>query len=375
LANAADDWFIRNTPSPCSGRRLRVAFGSMSYDDRMVFARTVYQMKFYNGQFLSGQSTSLNLYDVFQQMHQSPYNAQLHGTSTFVPQHKAMLWLFESALRMVCQRSGLFTIAQCCKLALPYWDWLLGFTFVSGMTNGGYWGNMHNTDVFEYPDIMGDATPGPNSYIDEGLFAASGQFDPPGRDLRRGFIVRNLNNATNPRTMANWIVNNPRYVNFLPYIHGSMHGQFHTYIGYEMSNTDTAARDPLFWMHHCNVDRLFHLWADCHGYETITESTLSMPTHYVEQNPIGLSGTPKTYPSGTIINVGVDTRMDLRLTATYATFLSANEFPTPKQMFEMGPNAPWGGVNYRYGPDSFIAAQNLDTRCPNKVWSWVNQNS
>jgi tyrosinase len=339
----------------------------------MVFARTVYQMKFYTGQFLSGQSTTINLYDVFQQMHQSPYNAQLHSTSCFPPQHKAMLWIFESALRMVCQRSGLFTVTQCCNLALPYWDWIQGFTFVSGMPNGGYWGNMQNTDVFQYPDLLGDATPGPNNYIDQGLFAASGSFNPSSSELRRGFIVRNLSNTTNPRAMANWIVNNPQYVNFLPFIHGGMHGQFHTYIGFDMSNTDTAARDPLFWMHHCNVDRLYHLWADCHGYENIKMNDVTQPIHYVAQNPIGNQGNPKRYPNGAIINVDLTTRMDLRLTSTTATFMPSSEFPTPREMFEMGPGAPWGGLHYRYGADSLITSQNLNTRCPNKVWTWVNQ--
>lgn len=27
-----------------------------------------------------------------------------------------------------------------------------------------------------------------------------------------------------------------------------------------MGSVPVAAFDPIFWMHHCNVDRLFHLW-------------------------------------------------------------------------------------------------------------------
>ncbi|CAG7854383.1 Tyrosinase; AltName: Full=Monophenol monooxygenase [Serendipita indica DSM 11827] len=43
----------------------------------------------------------------------------------------------------------------------------------------------------------------------------------------------------------------------------SLHGNLHNFIGSEnghMSSTDFAAFDPIFWFHHCNVDRLFAIW-------------------------------------------------------------------------------------------------------------------
>jgi hypothetical protein len=256
-----------------------------------------------------------------------------------------------------------------------------GWRDVVGMTNGGYWADMDQTDVFVDPQYIGAGRPGPSGYIDLGVFNKSGPFDPDGKDLKRSFNRMALSNTTNPRNMATWIVNNPTYIKFLPLLHGQMHGQFHTFVGNQMSLTTTAALDPLFWMHHCLVDLLYHLWGDCHGHEGITQNTIQIPTHYVEQNPIGNTlGVPnansKYYPDGTYIDVGLWTPMDLWLTATAASFLDPMDFPTPAEMFTMGPGG-WGGINYRYGPfpDQFIMSQKLDTRCPNKEWNWVNQPS
>jgi len=38
------------------------------------------------------------------------------------------------------------------------------------------------------------------------------------------------------------------------------HGQVHTAVGGGMANFQQAAQDPIFWLHHCNIDRLWELW-------------------------------------------------------------------------------------------------------------------
>jgi tyrosinase len=38
------------------------------------------------------------------------------------------------------------------------------------------------------------------------------------------------------------------------------HNVVHTNIGGLMSNPNTAALDPIFWLHHCNIDRLWEVW-------------------------------------------------------------------------------------------------------------------
>jgi tyrosinase len=40
------------------------------------------------------------------------------------------------------------------------------------------------------------------------------------------------------------------------YLHGTVHGD----IGGDMGRVPTAGNDPIFWMHHCNIDRLWASW-------------------------------------------------------------------------------------------------------------------
>ncbi|EGN95736.1 hypothetical protein SERLA73DRAFT_142638, partial [Serpula lacrymans var. lacrymans S7.3] len=45
-----------------------------------------------------------------------------------------------------------------------------------------------------------------------------------------------------------------------------VHNNVHQYLGGNghMSDPDYAAFDPIFFLHHCNVDRLFSLWEWCY---------------------------------------------------------------------------------------------------------------
>lgn len=43
-------------------------------------------------------------------------------------------------------------------------------------------------------------------------------------------------------------------------IEGTPHNQIHRRIGGYMGAVDTAGLDPIFWLHHCNIDRLWEQW-------------------------------------------------------------------------------------------------------------------
>lgn len=46
------------------------------------------------------------------------------------------------------------------------------------------------------------------------------------------------------------------------------HNDVHVAIGGLMGDPDTAAGDPIFWLHHANIDRLWWLWQQQHGNAT-----------------------------------------------------------------------------------------------------------
>jgi hypothetical protein len=52
--------------------------------------------------------------------------------------------------------------------------------------------------------------------------------------------------------------------NFAGPING-VHGSVHIWVGGLMSSPGTAAADPIFWMHHANLDRLWWVWQTTPG--------------------------------------------------------------------------------------------------------------
>jgi len=74
--------------------------------------------------------------------------------------------------------------------------------------------------------------------------------------------------------MMNMVANFTHYTDFEPNLENGIHGLIHMFVGFSMT-VMISPDDPLFFLHHCNIDRLFHLWIDCHGYDNITSANLT----------------------------------------------------------------------------------------------------
>jgi len=271
---------------------------------------------------------------------------------------------------------------QACALTQPYWEWEKGYS-----TSTNSWSNIFNTDVFSYyvenndnKYYFGDSTPNPgNYYVDEGYFSyQTAWVTENGDPLRRSFTSNYL--SVSLPTIKNYLIgynnNYNTFAKFLPYIHGGLHGMIHTFVGYVMSSTGTAAGDPLFYMHHCNIDRLYHMWVDCMGFELVSSSALNNNCpQYLQVNPIGGNPTQtKKDQNGNVFDVGIDTKLNFYAASTTATFWPQSQWPTIRQMWTMGNSGSPGfcGLWYRYGPDDLASA--LTNLCPEKTWRWVNVN-
>jgi tyrosinase-like protein len=51
----------------------------------------------------------------------------------------------------------------------------------------------------------------------------------------------------------------------------SPHGAVHVAVGGAMSDPETAAQDPIFWLHHSNIDRIWAVWNEGRGRANPTE--------------------------------------------------------------------------------------------------------
>lgn len=52
------------------------------------------------------------------------------------------------------------------------------------------------------------------------------------------------------------------------------HNFIHGWVGGDMGSVDTAAFVPIFYLHHCNVDRIFAIWQTMHGVNSIPSHML-----------------------------------------------------------------------------------------------------
>jgi tyrosinase len=69
-----------------------------------------------------------------------------------------------------------------------------------------------------------------------------------------------------------------------------------------MTNPDTAALDPIFWVHHSNIDRLWEVWRGMSGHENPTTSNwLTGPADRTFSMP-GPDGTPHSYTANDMLN-------------------------------------------------------------------------
>jgi polyphenol oxidase len=154
----------------------------------------------------------------------------VHGSWTFLPWHRAFLFTHEQIL---------------CKLLadptfrLPYWDW---DAVISRKVPG----------IYRTPN-----TTAANSLFDANRGANSGGTMPAG-------LINANNNPMNSASFAQFGGTAGAAGSFENGIHGAVHiwtaDPTMSSAALDMGRLNTAARDPVFYAHHCNIDRLWAEW-------------------------------------------------------------------------------------------------------------------
>jgi hypothetical protein len=262
---------------------------------------------------------------------------------------------------------------------LPYWEWEVDS--VSPLASS-IW------DKDPSVPMWGDSTPlsaSQGGYVDSGLFTKANGWkliqatgDGTFRDnyLKRRITPKDLSQTVDG--VANAIVNNPNFQQFITICHGQLHFSPHTFLFYSMAS-QASPDEPLFFMHHCNVDRLFALWADCNEYEKKSGGALGCPSEYCEVNPV--SGDDKTVYDGTSkAAVNLDTEVTLYYgSSSDSKICPKSIWPKIKDLHSCGDATTpgWAGLYVRYGPDNM--AKRIASSCPKQrasltgnPWTWVN---
>ncbi len=158
-----------------------------------------------------------------------------HNSEHFLPWHRAFLLMFEALIQQASGKAD-FT--------LPYWD-----AIANPILPAPFRARRHKGRANALLHTRGD-------HINDGVTLAS-----PAK--RTDFIIQHAGayrgwyheQASDCGGFGGEADKGPGELEVFP------HNKIHTLLGGDMGGTEKAARDPIFWLHHCNIDRLWNVWA------------------------------------------------------------------------------------------------------------------
>lgn len=157
---------------------------------------------------INSDGTLGQLVDIHHDMHMQHTNARL------LPWHRVFLYLFEEALHNYHP-----------DVCVPYWDWT-------------------RPEEQHFPDWLASVLPTIHTPTRTINVIRS-----PGSDGGLASIVAGVPTA----------LSRTNYADFSSPING-VHGGVHIWVGGTMSDASVSPADPIFWLHHANLDRLWWQW-------------------------------------------------------------------------------------------------------------------
>ncbi|PSN59511.1 monooxygenase [Corynespora cassiicola Philippines] len=239
----------RATDSECQNPTTRKEWRTLSSEEKTDYIKAV--------GCLSQSPSKLGLIstraDDFPYVHIS-LDTSIHSVASFLPWHRYFVHIYEQSLQE-CGYKGV----------MPYWDWTLDS---DDPARSPIWDPITG--------FGGDGT------TDEALKEENGRrclTDGPLKNLRPSWLSpgvysphclsRGFNNGTQePGDMFRWaytpesvkeIHEKSAYADFRYGLEGTPHGAIHSAVGGDMLPSHSP-NDPIFFLHHAQVDRLWYLW-------------------------------------------------------------------------------------------------------------------
>ncbi len=167
---------------------------------------------------------------------QTAWNTCQHGSYFFLSWHRMYLYYFERILRRAAGDSN---------FALPYWNWSTQRALpppfrLPGDASNPLWS----------PRTMNNGSLLPDSAVSlVRAFQRTNFSSPAGNGISFGGQRAGPVHNGSPQGQFE---NQP-------------HGDIHNLVGGLMPNPNRNAQDPIFWLHHANIDRLWKRWLDRGG--------------------------------------------------------------------------------------------------------------
>jgi len=237
---------------------IRREWQSLSRSEKTEYLRAV--------QCLSTQPSQLTdngtLYSDFALVHRTS-GSYTHGAASFLPWHRYFIQVYENTLKEQCEYDG----------TLPYWNWSLDW---EDITHSPIW----DTEIGFGGDgnATGAITVGKGRCVIDGPFAGfhaeffNNVWHP--HCLSRGFLKEPLmtkysGSKVRPEEIEK-LLQEPDYASFLNNLWRGVHFAVPEGIRGDFGQ-HTGPYDPIFFLHHGQLDRIWWLWQQENPEERLTE--------------------------------------------------------------------------------------------------------
>lgn len=196
------------------------------------------------------------LHGTYMQPLSAAWNDCQHGNWFFLPWHRLYLYYFERIVRAAVQGFG-----GPADFALPYWNYeasspadSIPFAFRRPVLSDGATPNPLFLDVpFRRAGVSNGTARIDRRITSTAAMAMTLFVDPPAVGFGGGVTRRNHSGPQGAFGGVESLPHNP--------VHGAIGGPFVPQCGGAlMTDPNCAALDPIFWLHHANIDRLWNAW-------------------------------------------------------------------------------------------------------------------
>jgi tyrosinase len=300
---------------------------------------------------------SIDGYTYFEQLHDGDKGPCEHANDTFLPWHRAQLYLFEEALR----RSD---PPRTSNVTLPYWDWSAlpsGERYPKRFEDQGslLFHAERNPEPICKDSARGECyrLPFPRHYLEQSVLSVAAWSSPPPAgpnvppDPSFGGVAGGESRCDNPFGLGFGVLEEPA--------HNGMHGE---YVGGDMADPSLAALDPIFWSFHCYIDLLWWQWQQMAGHKENTG---------LESRLCGLFKDREHKPENQFrVKDVLDTVNQLQYTYDYTRRDVPPSVPVPGQLFTTHPAVDFV-LSGRRDPD---IVRSLDLTVPRPGFSRARLN-
>jgi len=199
----------------------------------------------------------------------------IHIVGQFLPWHRHIVTMFNNELRSECGYEG----------PTPYWNWQIDadktstpigsspiFDPVHGFGGDGVPGTYTPPPGDWFRPWTGKGCIADGPYKDMRLNVGPDTFNDPNHCLVRGFQENRRSNMTTALVLN--ALFKPTYNEFITTLDlnsHNIHAGGHYFVGGEMGNSLSSPGDPLFYLHHAQLDRVWWMWQLLNPWKRLTE--------------------------------------------------------------------------------------------------------